>query len=52
MPVATGTYVAGDATKVVRLAPVTAHRVLLRIYSNWGDPGVVGLSGIAAFSDE
>lgn len=46
MPVGSGTYFMRDADKSMRFAPVRARRVMLRIYSHWGDTQAVGLSGI------
>lgn len=46
IPVHTGTYFQQDARKSIKFAPLRARRVMLRIYSHWGDEGAVGLSQI------
>jgi len=46
LPVATGSYIRTEKEKTVRFAPVRVRRLMLRIYSNWGDPEAVGLAGI------
>lgn len=46
IPVGSGTYFKTDSDKLVRFAPVRAQRIMLRIYSHWGDDEAVGLSGI------
>ena len=49
---ASGTYIKGDSSKTVSFAPVRAKRVMLRIYSNWGDAEAVGLSGFRVFASD
>lgn len=49
---ASGTYFQGDERKRVSFAPVRAERVMLRIYSNWGDTEAVGLSGFRVFASD
>ncbi len=44
--VGSGTYFKNDSYKLVRFAPVRARQIMLRLYSNWGAPDAVGLSGI------
>jgi hypothetical protein len=44
--VSSGTYFKNEAEKLVRFVPVRARRIMLRIYSNWGDSEAVGLSAI------
>ena len=40
------TYFKNDADQLVQFAPVRAREIMLRVYSNWGDPTAVGLSGL------
>jgi len=44
--VSSGTYFKNDGSQLVRFAPVRARQIMLRLYSNWGAPDAVGLSGI------
>ncbi|AOY86728.1 hypothetical protein BKP64_00240 [Marinobacter salinus] len=44
MPVFSGTYFTSDNSKLVVFAPVRARKIMLRIYSHWGDSMGVGLS--------
>lgn len=44
--VGSGTYFKNDGDQLVRFAPVRARQIMLRLYSNWGAPDAVGLSGI------
>jgi hypothetical protein len=46
MPVTSGTYFMNEPDKWVRFAAVRARRVMLRIYSHWGDADAVGLTDI------
>lgn len=46
MPVVTGTYFTSDGSREVAFAPVRARKVMLRIYSHWGDETGVGLAGL------
>lgn len=46
VPVSSGTYFTRDDSKQVVFAPVRARRLMLRLYSNWGDADAVGLSGV------
>ena len=46
LPVATGSYIRTEQEKTVGFVPVRVRRLMLRIYSNWGDPTAVGLAGI------
>lgn len=46
MPVVTGTYFISDGSREVAFAPVRARKVMLRIYSHWGDETGVGLAGL------
>ena len=39
------TYFKNDADQLVQFAPARAREIMLRVYSNWGDPTAVGLSG-------
>lgn len=46
MPVFSGTFFPSDSSRSVAFAPVRARRVMLRIYSHWGDAKGVGLSDL------
>ncbi|RRQ22352.1 hypothetical protein D6C00_10590 [Thiohalobacter thiocyanaticus] len=46
IPVRSGSYFKNEADKLVEFAPVRARRIMLRIYSHWGDTEAIGLSGI------
>ncbi len=46
MSLSSGTLFTRDESTVVKFAPVRAKRLLLRIYSNWGDAEAIGLSEI------
>ena len=46
MPVVTGTYFTSDSSREVAFAPVRARKIMLRIYSHWGDEAGVGLAGL------
>jgi len=46
MSLSSGTLFARDESTVVKFAPVRARRLLLRIYSNWGDVDAIGLSEV------
>lgn len=46
MPVFSGTYFTTDASREVTFAPVRARRLMLRIYSHWGDATGVGLAAL------
>ena len=39
-----GTYFMKDKSKTINIAPVKARRIMLKIYSNWGDSSSIGLS--------
>lgn len=45
-PKSSGTLFSKDETTAVELTPVKARRVLLRLYSNWGDSEAIGVSDI------
>ncbi|HKL25338.1 MAG TPA: hypothetical protein VJ910_03845 [Desulfuromonadales bacterium] len=44
VPVSSGTYFQSDTDKRVNFMPVRARRLMLRIYSHWGDGEAVGLA--------
>jgi len=46
MPVFSGTYFTTDASREVTFAPVRVRRLMLRIYSHWGDATGVGLAAL------
>ena len=46
LSVQSGTFFQNDTEKEIRFAPVRARRIMLRVYSHWGDPEAVGLAAI------
>ncbi|PPI84484.1 hypothetical protein KEHDKFFH_09425 [Marinobacter maroccanus] len=46
IPVFTGTYFSSEGVRELAFAPVRARKVMLRIYSHWGDETGVGLAGL------
>lgn len=46
LPMASGSYMRTEQEKTVGFAPVRARRIMLRIYSNWGDATAVGLAAV------
>lgn len=46
IPVFTGTYFTSEGARELAFAPVRARKVMLRIYSHWGDETGVGLAGL------
>ncbi|SFM98030.1 hypothetical protein SAMN04487961_1792 [Marinobacter pelagius] len=46
MSVFSGTYFTSESSRQVVFAPVRARKVMLRIYSHWGDGTGVGLAGL------
>ena len=52
IPVASGTYFQNEPDKLVNFMPVRARRIMLRIYSHWGDGNAVGLAEIEILTQD
>jgi transposase len=50
--IVSGTYFEHDQRKEIPLGPVRARRVMLRLYSNWGDADAISLAGIRVLAAE